>query len=85
MTDKKKRGWAALTPEQRTELARKAGKASQASGNAHRFDSDEAREAGKVGGASVSQNREFMSQIGKKGGVASGESKRARKQETDNE
>lgn len=39
------------TPEERRELARKGGKASQAKGTGHRFTQDEAREAGRKGGA----------------------------------
>lgn len=48
---KARRGFAAMTDEQRRELARRGGKAAQASGKAHRFTSEEAREAGRKGGA----------------------------------
>lgn len=54
-----------MTPEQRSEIARKGGRASHASGNAHQFTKEEARSAGRIGGLSVSQNREHMSNIGK--------------------
>lgn len=44
-TTKRGRGFAALTPEQRSEIARQGGKAAHASGNAHQFTSDEAKAA----------------------------------------
>lgn len=44
-TQKKPRGFAAMTPERRAELARLGGKAVQASGKAHRFTREEARAA----------------------------------------
>lgn len=66
---KKPRGFAALSPERRAEIARSGGKAAQEKGVAHRWDSAKAREAGKKGGESVSRNREHMKEIGKKGGA----------------
>jgi uncharacterized protein len=66
------RGFASMSPEEQRQIASVGGRASQASGNAHRFDSAEAREAGRKGGRVVSQNREHMSAIGSKGGRASG-------------
>lgn len=62
------RGFASMDPEKQKEIASKGGRAAHESGNAHEFDSREAREAGKKGGQSVSQDREHMSEIGKKGG-----------------
>ena len=44
------RGFAALTPERRRELASKGGKAAHAVGTAHQFTSEEARPAGAKGG-----------------------------------
>lgn len=49
--EKKKRGFAALSPERRRELARIGGQRAQASGKAHRWTSAEAQEAGQKGGA----------------------------------
>lgn len=43
----KPRGFAALTPERRKEIAAAGGLAAHRSGNAHEFSSEEAREAGK--------------------------------------
>jgi len=65
-----------FSPERRREIARKGGLAAQASGVAHRWTSETAREAGKIGGYKVSSNREHMSKIGKLGGLARGKSKR---------
>jgi general stress protein YciG len=58
--DASKRGFASMDPEQQKEIASKGGKAAHESGNAHEFDSDEAREAGKKGGEAVSRDREHM-------------------------
>ncbi len=65
---KRKWGFALLTPEQRKEIARKGGRAAQKRGRAHQFGSEDAREAGKKGGAKVSQDRAHMARIGAKGG-----------------
>lgn len=67
--EKSKRGFASLTPEKRRELASKGGKAAHALGRAHEYTSEEAREAGKKGGAVTSANREHMAEIGKLGGA----------------
>ncbi|AEL07185.1 stress-induced protein [Xanthomonas campestris] len=72
-----RRGFAALDPEKRRLLASSGGKAAHASGNAHEFTSDEAREAGRKGGQAVSRDRDHMSRIGSKGG----RSKQAKPQE----
>lgn len=47
-TDKPKstRGFASMTREQRREIASQGGRAAHASGNAHQFNSEEARAAG---------------------------------------
>lgn len=67
-TTKSKRGFAALSPEQRKVNASRAGKAAHANGRAHRFTPEEARAAGQKGGKLISQDREHMAEIGKKGG-----------------
>nr|WP_272910018.1 KGG domain-containing protein [Xanthomonas campestris] len=68
-----------MDPEKRRLLASSGGKAAHASGNAHEFTSDEAREAGRKGGQAVSRDRDrdHMSRIGSKGG----RSKQAKPQE----
>ena len=66
------RGFASMDEDKQREIASKGGKAAHASGNAHEFDSEEAREAGRKVGESVSQDREHMADIGRKGGENSG-------------
>jgi len=72
VTGGKPRGFAALSPEQRREVAKRGGAAAHASGRAHVWSAEEARAAGKIGGAKVSQDREFMAEIGRKGGQMRG-------------
>jgi general stress protein YciG len=53
----KRRGFGGMDPEKRREIASRAGKASHASGRAHRWTSEEASEAGKKGGAVMHAKR----------------------------
>lgn len=62
------RGFASMDKDKQREIASKGGKAAHEKGTAHEFTSEEAREAGKKGGETTSPDREFMSEIGKKGG-----------------
>jgi uncharacterized protein len=66
------RGFASMDEEKQREIASKGGRAAHEKGTAHEFTSEEAREAGRKGGESVSRNREHMAEIGRKGGKASG-------------
>ena len=50
MPEKKKRGFAAMTPERRKEVASRGGKAAQKKGKAHKFTTAEAKIAGRKGG-----------------------------------
>ena len=45
-----RRGFAAMEPERQRKIASQGGKAAHASGNAHQFNTVEAREAGRKGG-----------------------------------
>jgi len=63
-----RRGFAAMSEEKQREIASKGGRAAHALGKAHRFTTEEAREAGRKGGVTVSRNREHMADIGRKGG-----------------
>lgn len=63
------RGFAAQTPQRRQEIARAGGIASS-TGNGHKFSSEEARCAGKLGGTAISRDRAHMSRIGRLGGKA---------------
>lgn len=69
MTTEPKRGFAALTPERRREVASAGGKAAQASGRGHRFTSEEASAAGAKGGATLAARPGYMSELGRKGGA----------------
>jgi uncharacterized protein len=69
-SNRKPRGFAVMDKEVQRAIASTGGRASHATGNAHEFSSDEAREAGRRGGLSVSQDREHMREIGRKGGSA---------------
>lgn len=80
---KSPRGFASLSPERRREIAQMGGLASQASGYAHKFTSDEARAAGHKGGRSVSTDRAHMARIGRKGGVQKGIKRRSMLDESD--
>jgi general stress protein YciG len=65
------RGFASMDEDKQREIASKGGKAAHEKGTAHEFTPEEAREAGRKGGEAVSQDREHMSQIGRKGGEES--------------
>jgi general stress protein YciG len=69
-------GFAGMDPEVQREIASKGGRAAHAKGLAHEFTPEEAREAGRKGGAAVSRNRDHMVEIGIKGGKASRSKKR---------
>lgn len=59
-----KRGFASMDPERLKEIARQGGRAAHQKGTAHQFTSEEAIEAGRLGGIKVSQDREHMRRIG---------------------
>lgn len=63
-----KRGFAAMDEKKQREIASKGGKAAHERGTAHEWTSEEAREAGRKGGATVSRDRRHMAEIGRKGG-----------------
>ena len=62
-----RRGFASMDKEKQREIARKGGRAAHEQGVAHEWNREEAREAGRKGGTAVSQNRQHMSEIGRKG------------------
>lgn len=80
---KSNRGFAAMSPERQKQIASEGGRAAHKLGVAHEWNSDEARKAGKKGGQIVSQNREHMSEIGRRGGMSSG-GRRNNGQQNDN-
>jgi general stress protein YciG len=74
------KGFGAMDREKQQEICSKGGKAAHRQGKAHEFTSEEAREAGKLGGAKVSQDRAHMAAIGRLGGRARGAQKTAEKE-----
>ncbi len=68
MAETRRRGFAAMDTNKQKQIARKGGKAAHEKGTAHEFTPDEARAAGRKGGAAVSRDRAHMAAIGKKGG-----------------
>lgn len=69
---KARRGFAVMDKSRQREIASAGGRAAHARGNAHEFTPDEAREAGRKGGRSVSSNKDHMADIGRKGGIERG-------------
>jgi uncharacterized protein len=69
---KSNRGFASMDKNKQKAIASKGGKAAHEKGTAHSFTTEEAKEAGKKGGAAVSKNREHMAEIGRKGGLNRG-------------
>jgi len=65
-----KRGFAAMVPEKLKEIARRGGQKTQSLGKGHLFTPEEAREAGKKGGRSISRDRAHMAKIGHRGAVS---------------
>jgi general stress protein YciG len=54
---KSERGFAAMDPDRQREIASEGGKAAHQSGNAHEFNSEEARKAGRKGGQASGSNQ----------------------------
>jgi general stress protein YciG len=67
VTTKKRRGFAAMDPEQQREISRRGGLAAHAKGTAHEFTREAARHAGKMGGWVTSRDRQHMARIGRMG------------------
>ena len=54
---KKRRGFAAMSPEKQKEIASKGGKSAHAKGTAHQFTPEEARSAGTKGGRAAADKK----------------------------
>jgi general stress protein YciG len=78
-TRRKAGGFAAMDPARLREIAREGGLAAHAEGKAHQFTSEEARRAGMKGGRSVSRDRDYMAEIGRRGGRARKRKRRRRR------
>lgn len=72
MTGKSRRGFASMSPERRSAIARMGAAQAAANGTAHRWDKAEAQAAGKKGGTAISQamGPAHMAQLGKLGGAS---------------
>jgi len=66
---KGKRGFAAMAPEKRQEVARLGGQTAHQRGTGYIFTQEQQRKGGKKGGLAVSRNRTHMAAIGRKGGA----------------
>ncbi len=64
------RGFASMDHGRQREIASRGGHAAHDRGTAHEFTPDEARNAGRKGGESVSKDRSHMAEIGRRGGQA---------------
>lgn len=60
------KGFAAMSPDQRREIASKGGKAAHAKDTAHEYTRAEAIEHGRKGGIVISANREHMANLGRR-------------------
>ena len=65
---KSRRGFASMDPQRRRAVAARGGKTAHTRGTARVWSPEEAREAGRKGGAAMARDREHMSEIGKEGG-----------------
>lgn len=63
-----KRGFASMDPQRQREIASQGGRAAHASGNAHEFTPEEAREAGRM-----SHKNDGNRQSGNRGNAQNGE------------
>lgn len=54
---KKRRGFAAMSPEKQREIASKGGKSAHQKGTAHQFTPEEARQAGTKGGRAAADKK----------------------------
>lgn len=86
MTGKSRRGFASMDPTRQREIASKGGRAAHEKGTAHEWSANEAREAGRKGGVTVSRDRAHMAAIGREGGESrSAAARNARHRSTERE
>lgn len=67
-TTSRPRGFAAMTSDRQRQIASLGGRTAHERGQAHQFSSEEARQAGRKGGQTVSRDRDYMVAIGRRGG-----------------
>jgi general stress protein YciG len=73
------RGFAAMSAEQRSDIARRGGKAAHAAGTGHEWSRETAKAAGSKGGKASSVDSAAMAERGRKGGAARNATIAARK------
>lgn len=71
--DTSNRGFASMDPQKQREIASEGGRAAHASGNAHEFDSEEARQAGRMSHKNDGSSQSASGQ-GSSGGTRGGTS-----------
>lgn len=59
---KSRRGFASMTPERQREIASMGGKKSHATGRGHKWTSEEASAAGRIGGRASAKKKRQMSE-----------------------
>lgn len=79
-----RRGLESHPKSKRRAIAKKGGKAAQASGKAHRFTKKQLKKGGQAGGRKTSQNREHMAELGRRSGQARRDAKVLREQQASN-
>ncbi len=57
---KKRRGFAAMSPEKQKEIASRGGKSAHQKGTAHQFTTEEARQAGTKGGRAAADKKKDL-------------------------
>lgn len=71
-----------MDPARQREIASRGGRAAHEKGTAHEWSANEAREAGRKGGVTVSQDRDHMAAIGREGGESRSAAARQARQRT---
>lgn len=74
-----------MDPARQREIASRGGRAAHEKGTAHEWSAGEAREAGRKGGVTVSQDRDHMAAIGREGGESRSAAARQARQRPDRE
>lgn len=77
---KQRRGFAAMDPAKARAICSMGGKVAHERGAAHEFSSNEAREAGRLGGLAIlaSRGSAYFAALGRKGGARRAANRRSR-------
>lgn len=79
---KSRKGFASLTKERMSEIARKGGVQAHKNRRAHEWTSEEARASGKRGGKKILEDRgvDYFKELGRRGGLARARARRILKE-----